>query len=99
VVRRGTDLHLRHQTHTLVFGLCACSFEPLLLTFVLCHAGATAVSAAPAPAGPAAGGAPSPAALQLSGAPTGQGPLVTSSAEEGAKAQEVLSLLDNYDFR
>jgi hypothetical protein len=36
---------------------------------------------------------------QLLSAGTGAGPLVTTSVEEGAAAQQVLQVLDNYDFR
>lgn len=36
---------------------------------------------------------------QLLSAGTGAGPLVTTSVEEGAQAQQVLQVMDNYDFR
>lgn len=36
---------------------------------------------------------------QLLPASTTAGPLVTTSVEEGAQAQQVLQVMDNYDFR
>lgn len=35
----------------------------------------------------------------LASASTAQGPLVARTVEEGAQAQQVLQLMDNYDFR
>jgi hypothetical protein len=54
-----------------------------------------------APAGPgsAQSDAPNSGTTKLLGASTAQGPLITSSVEEGAQAQQVLQVMDNYDFR
>lgn len=51
-------------------------------------------------AGAGAGaGAVGGSASTLSSVTTGKGPLVLGSVEEGAQAQQVLQVLDNYDFR
>jgi len=55
-------------------------------------------SASSAGAGAQHGAAAGPAS-NLSSVTTGKGPLVLGSVEEGAQAQQVLQVLDNYDFR
>lgn len=52
-----------------------------------------------APAGPGLQGDATDSSSKLLGASTAQGLLVTSSVEEGAQAQQVLQVMDNYDFR